>query len=134
MLRILTQSFAFLLVATLVSTVSAQGFTLNPFVKKEPEPDSIKRTISDTPPPSESTSQQPNDLVAPEPNMREPEAPSDVATAGSLTPEQTAVLKDHLDENVAKPMEQSMLIVMVGGTLAAAAFVFIVSLFIRRAV
>ena len=89
---------------------------------------------SDSTPPSESTSPQADDLAAPEPNMTETEAPSDVAIAGSLTPEQTAVLKDHLDENVVKPMEQSMLMVMVGGTLAAAAFVFIVSLFIRRAV
>lgn len=82
----------------------------------------------------ESASPQPDDLAVAEPNVTDSESNTDEANAGTLTPEQTAVLKDHLDENVVQPMQQSMLAVMIGGTIVAAAFVFIVSLFIRRAV
>lgn len=43
---------AVLLLLGSVSTANAQGFTLNPFTKKEPEPDAVRRTLSDTPPPA----------------------------------------------------------------------------------
>ncbi len=32
------------------SSASAQGFSLNPFTKKEPSPDAVRRTVSDRPP------------------------------------------------------------------------------------
>lgn len=53
----LLNGLAFVFVLSLFAgTANAQGFTLNPFTKKEPEPDSIRRSLSDTPPESKPAS------------------------------------------------------------------------------
>lgn len=58
---------------------------------------------------------------------------NDGQVGSAITPEEIAVSKAQIDEDVVKPYEQGIFILMAGGAVAAAAIVFFVSLLFRRA-